>query len=212
MGLFVTFEGIDGAGKTTQIKLLEEKLACHGIPALFVREPGSTDIGEKIRKILLSPESREMSITTEILLYAAARAQLVREKIKPGLAENRIVVCDRYIDSTFAYQGYGSGYNTGSIQTINREAADGEWPDLTFILDISVSESLKRRRQKSGAAGPEDRIEQRDSAYYNRVRNGYLSLAGTNKERVTVIPDNLSIDDAHNIIWERIHGRIVHGL
>ncbi len=211
MGLFVAFEGIDGAGKTTQIKLLKEKLGRIGIPALFIREPGSTAIGEKIREILLSPESREMSLATEVLLYAAARAQLVTELIKPGLAERKIVVCDRYIHSSLAYQGFGSGYDPGVIHRINHEATGGVWPDLTVVLDIDVAESQKRRREKNELNGVADRIEQRDSAFYNRVRRGYLSLYEKDKERVAIIPPHLSVEDTHGKIWKILKGRIPCG-
>lgn len=212
MGLFINFEGIDGAGKTTQIQLLQEKLNGLGIPAVFIREPGSTAIGEKIRGILLSPESGEMSPATELLLYAAARAQLTAEVIKPALSEQKVVVCDRYIHSSLAYQGFGSGYDTAKIYSVNREATGSVWPDLTFILDIEVGESLRRRQAKNRAGAAKDRIEQRDSVYYDRVRKGYLTLAEKDPERVIIVPSHLSVDNAHFMIWEIINGRITGGI
>lgn len=211
-GLFLTFEGIDGAGKTTQIGLLGDKLARQGIPSLFVREPGSTLVGEKIRQILLTPENKGMAAATEILLYAAARAQIVTEKIRPALDEGKMVVCDRYIHSSLAYQGFGLGYAQEKIRMINGEATGGLWPDLTFVFDIEVAESSRRIDRKGDGCAGKDRIEQRDSEFYNRVRRGYLALAAGDPKKMIIIPSHLSIEEAHATIWEELKGRVTIGI
>lgn len=211
--LFITFEGIDGSGKTTQIELLQKKMSESGYEYTFIREPGSTAIGEKIRQILLSPESKEMHLATEVMLYTAARAQLVHEVINPALEEEQAVICDRYIHSTLAYQGYGLGYDLEQIRTLNREAMGGTWPDLTFVLDLDVEESFQRCSQKHQAEGQgKDRIEQRSFEFYHRVREGYLAMAKADPQRMVVIPPHLNVEEAHQKIWGIIHDKIGSGL
>ncbi len=212
MGLFVSFEGIDCSGKTTQIEILKEKMTKKKIPALFIREPGSTVIGEKVREILLSPHSSEMFMTAELLLYAAARAQLTREVIKPALNNNRPVFCDRYADSTLAYQGYGAGYDLDIINVINREATGALYPHITFILDIEVEQSLERLQAKKKLAIGVDRIESREIQYFERVRQGYLTIAQSEPERVVLIPGSLGIEEVAALILEKIDRRLSGGI
>ncbi len=213
MGLFVSFEGIDCSGKTTQMELLRERVLTENIQALFIREPGSTAIGEKIREILLSPDSGEMCMTTELFLYSAARAQLVREVIRPALKEGKLVFCDRFTDSTLAYQGYGALYDLDTIKKINEEATGGLFPHITFIMDIDVQKSFKRLREKNILKGETaDRIESRNASYYEKVRQGYLSIARTEPERVTLIPDGLTIEEAGELVRDKIKGRFKGGV
>ena len=210
---FITFEGIDGSGKTTQVELLKQKLSHSQIEHLAVREPGATAIGEKIRQILLSPESREMTLTAELMLYAAARAQLVSQVIKPALEVEQLVICDRFVHSTMAYQGYGSGYDLDTIKSINDEAVANIRPDLTIVLDVEVEEGFNRCRQggRGGETG-QDRIEQRSLDFYRRVRNGYLTMAREDPRRVVLVSSELGIEEAHAEIRRIINERTGLGL
>ncbi|MDO8747969.1 MAG: dTMP kinase [Candidatus Omnitrophota bacterium] len=180
-GLFVTFEGAEGSGKSTQIKLLEEYLKKKGARVLVLREPGSTKFSEDLRRVLLDKRNGFLSEKTELLLYLAARAQLVKEKIIPALKEKKIVLCDRFQDSTLVYQGYGLGLDRKVIELLGGFVSQGARPDLTFLLDIPAEKGLKR------AGGASDRIQERPLAYHRRVRNGYLRLASENPKRIKVI-------------------------
>lgn len=181
-GLFITFEGAEGSGKSTQIKLLEAYLKKRGFGVLVLREPGSTKFSEDLRSILLDKRNGFLSEKTELLLYLAARAQLVKDKIIPALKEKKIVLCDRFQDSTLVYQGYGLGLDRKVIELLGCFVNKGALPDLTFLLDISAEEGLRR------AGGASDRIQERPLAYHRRVRNGYLKLARANPKRIKVIP------------------------
>lgn len=180
-GLFITFEGAEGSGKSTQIKLLEDYLKDKDLKVLVLREPGSTKFSEDLRDILLDKRNGFLSEKTELLLYLAARAQLVKEKIIPALKEKKIVLCDRFQDSTIVYQGYGLGLDRKVIELLGGFVSAGAIPDLTFLLDISAEEGLRR------AGGASDRIQERPLAYHRRVRNGYLKLAGANPKRIKLI-------------------------
>lgn len=182
-GFFITFEGIDGSGKTTQLRLTEEYLIQKGRAVLVLREPGSTPVSEKIREILLDRRNR-LSAETELLLYEAARAALVRDVIAPALKNGLIVLCDRFYDSTTAYQGYGRGINLSLIDKLNRLAVGETHPDLTFLVDVDYSTSLRRRKKDS------DRLESESAAFFRRVRNGFLALAGKEKKRIVVLRGN----------------------
>lgn len=182
-GFFITFEGIDGSGKTTQLRLTEEYLIQKGRAVLVLREPGSTPVSEKIREILLDRKNR-LSAETELLLYEAARAALVRDVIAPALKNGLIVLCDRFYDSTTAYQGYGRGINLSLIDRLNRLAVGKTHPDLTFLVDVDYSTSLRRRKKES------DRLESESAAFFRRVRNGFLALAGKEKKRIVVLRGN----------------------
>ena len=180
-GLFITFEGAEGSGKSTQIKLLEDYLKKKGKRVLVLREPGSTKFSEDLRRVLLDKKNGFLSEKTELLLYLAARAQLVKEKIIPALREKKIVLCDRFQDSTLVYQGYGLGLDRKVIELLGRFVSEGARPDLTFLLDIPAQAGLRR------AGGASDRIQERPLAYHQRVRNGYLKLASANPKRIKVI-------------------------
>lgn len=185
MGLFITFEGPEGSGKSTQARILYGRLQAEGFPVILTREPGGTRIGELIRRILVDLRHTEMAPTTETLLFSAARAQLVSELIRPYLNTGGIVLCDRYADSTFAYQGYGLGRDLDELQIITTVATGGLMPDLTFYLEIDVEEGLRRKRaqrernETSGAhsSKPEwNRLDARDLAYHRRVVAGFEEL------------------------------------
>lgn len=183
-GLFITFEGPEGSGKTTQIKRIGEWLSKEKVEYMMVREPGGTSIGDSIRQIVLDPVNSEMAQTTEILLYAASRAQLVEEVIKPALEKGKVVLCDRYVDSSIVYQGYGAMWNLHDILQVNRVATGGLTPDRTYFLDIPV-DVLERRLTERG--NEKDRIEQRDREYHMRVRQGYITLAKDESARYRII-------------------------
>lgn len=180
-GLFITFEGSEGSGKSTQIKLLADFLRKNRYKVLVLREPGSTRLSEAIRKILLNKRNNFISRQAELLLYLAARAQIVREKIIPALREKRIVLCDRFQDATVAYQGFGLGLDIELVSRLGEFAAQGAAPQLTILLDISLEQGLRR------AGRYKDRIEQRPLNYHRRVRKGYLRLAALYHERIKVV-------------------------
>ncbi|HTZ11798.1 MAG TPA: dTMP kinase [Candidatus Margulisiibacteriota bacterium] len=180
-GKFITFEGSEGCGKSTQSHLLYNYLKGKGYKVLYLREPGGVKISEKIRTILLDPVNKAMSKECEMLLYMAARAQAVAEIIKPALEKGRIVICDRFLDSTLAYQGYGLGIDIKVIKEVGSFATEGIEPDLTFFLDLCVKKGLRHRRHCC------DRIEQRKLSYHKRVRGGYLKIAHLEPKRVKIV-------------------------
>jgi dTMP kinase len=179
-GKFITFEGSEGCGKSTQSKLLCEYLKRKGREVVYLREPGGTAISEKIRKILLDPHNH-IAPECEMLLYMAARAQIVNNVIRPSLEEGKIVICDRFLDSTLAYQGYGLGMSIAFIREVGNFATRGITPDLTILLDLPVNEGLL----KCGRV--KDRIERRSCEYHQRVRKGYLSLAKKEPARIKIV-------------------------
>lgn len=183
-GVFITVEGVDGSGKSTQMELLQSYLTERGYPVVRTLEPGGTRIGEQIRAILLNYRNTEMADLTELLLYAAARAQHVREIILPSLAAGKIIICDRFTDSTVAYQGYGCGINADLISRLNGIAAQGVRPDLTLLFDMDPGEGLARVRRRAGTG---DRIERRQLFFHTKVREGYLALAVAEPGRVKLI-------------------------
>jgi len=180
LGIFITFEGPDGSGKTTQIRRLAEWLGAQGADVLLTREPGGTDISEQIRGILHDLKNKAMQPRAEILLYSAARAQLVAEKIRPHLARGGIVLSDRYADSTLAYQGYGHGLELETLRLITAFATDRLRPDLTLLFDVDAETGL-RRRQSGG--GEWNRLDDYALAFHQRVRAGYLELARAEPDR-----------------------------
>ncbi|HZG77177.1 MAG TPA: dTMP kinase [Paenibacillus sp.] len=196
-GLFITFEGPDGSGKTTQMRLLSERLASMGADVVRTREPGGTRIGDRLREIVLSPENEEMQDETEILLYAASRAQHVREVIEPALERGRIVICDRFVDASIAYQGYGLGRDPDEVARINRFATGGLRPHRTYLLDVPVEVSRERLLARAQASGGEglDRIERKEREYHERVREGFLLIAKAEPQRVTRIDASRSVDE-----------------
>jgi dTMP kinase len=179
-GWFITFEGIDGSGKTTQLKMTEQLLGMLHFPILVVREPGSTPVAEKARKILLSKKNH-ITAESELFLYLAARADLVKKIIAPALNKGVIVLCDRFYDSTVAYQGYGRGLDIDLIGELNHLAVGRYEPDITFLIDVDYKTSLKRRKKQR------DRLESESMAFFNRVRKGFLKIAQRERKRVIVL-------------------------
>lgn len=190
-GLFITFEGIEGSGKSTQIEKFCDYLGSEGIDHVRTIEPGGTQIGNEIRKVLLSVEHSGMSPMTELLLYAASRAQHVSEVIRPALEKGIIVVCDRFSDSTLVYQGFGRGLDKDMISELNRLCTDGLSPDLTFILDVDVETGLRRNR----SANKVDRLELETVEFHKKVRKGYLSLSSKEHRRMKLIKSDGEVDD-----------------
>lgn len=204
-GKFIVLEGIDGSGKTTQLKLLGDKLKDRGLPVLHTREPGGTRIGDKIREILLNPEYKELVPRAEAFLYAAARAQHVAQVIQPALSNGTIVLCDRFLDSSLAYQGFGRGIEVSLLERINEPATDGLVPDLTIILDFCTEDGMDRINQSGRRI---DRIEREAGAFHQRVRMGYLALAGRSPGRYRVINANRPVEQVHRDIMTAAEGVI----
>lgn len=204
-GMFISFEGIDGCGKTTQAALLVNRLQKIGKEVLFLREPGGTTISEKIRRLLLDKKYKEMTMKGELFLFSAARTQLVSEVIRPALQKGTIVVCDRFYDSTTAYQGYGRGLNILEVTTINAIAVDGISPTITFLLDVDIQEIL-RRRKVSGLIT--DRMEDAGTEFFERVRKGYLEIAKQESHRYHILDGMRSIDELHHEIWNYVQPRL----
>jgi dTMP kinase len=187
--LFITFEGVEGSGKTTQIQRLKRYLTQKGIPCKATREPGGCPIGEKVRKILLNPDHCEMSPLSELLLYEASRAQHVIEVIKPLLKKRMVVLCDRFSDASIAYQGYGRKLDLKWVKRLNRLSSQGIKPDITFLLDCPSNLGLKRALQRNQTLKKEkeERFEREKIQFHHRVRKGYLSIAKKEPHRVKVI-------------------------
>ncbi|MFC4768515.1 dTMP kinase [Effusibacillus consociatus] len=190
-GLFITFEGPDGAGKSTQLRLLANHLDSLGIAYITTREPGGTPISDKIRALLLDPENSAMAPKTEAFLYAASRAQHVEEVIRPALARGKVVLCDRYIDASIAYQAVGLGLSPKMIRRWSEEATDGLWPVRTFLIDIPPDQGLTRIQSRGGP----DRIEGRDLSYHSRVRETFLALASQEPNRFVVLDGTKTIQE-----------------
>jgi dTMP kinase len=189
LALFITFEGVEGSGKTTQIQRLKKYLRKKSIPCKVTREPGGCPISEKIRKILLDPDHREMVPLSELFLYEAARVQHVKEVIIPFLQKGGVVLCDRFTDASAAYQGYGRGVDLAWVEKLNRFSSQGLKPDITFLLDCPSAIGLKRAIQRNRTLGYEeqDRFEREKIEFHHRVRKGYLALAKKDPGRVKVI-------------------------
>jgi dTMP kinase len=201
MSLFITFEGIDGCGKSTQINLLHKNLTSAGYISIVTREPGGTPISEKIRNIILGVENSEMSSRCELLLYLAARAQHIDEKILPSMHQGKIVLSDRFEEATFAYQGCGRNMGVKNIAPLNAYATQDLIPDLTFILDISIEESEKR----FAASGKvRDRLELNDKEFFTRVRNGYLMRRLLNHDRMISINGAMPVKEIEEMIFLRV--------
>lgn len=200
--LFITFEGVDGAGKSTQAQMLGEKLQLSKVPVVLTREPGGTQLAEKIRTLLLNEEGVNFSTVTEILLCAASRAQHVTEVIRPALKDQAVVICERFTDSTLAYQGYAGGNDPEMIRRIDQFATGGLVPDLTFLLDLTPRAGWARIKKRI-AQGQQDRIEARGFSFQAKVREGYLQIAAGATERIQVINCNgLGTNEVHRLIWE----------
>jgi dTMP kinase len=184
VSLFVTFEGIEGSGKSTHLQALAAHLRARGHAVVETREPGGTPAGEAIRRLLLATDPLPLTPAAELFLYCADRAQHIAEVVRPALAAGRIVLCDRFTDSTIAYQGYGRGLDLGALRALDAHARDGVWPDLTLLLDCPVAEGLARAR---GRAYTLDRFEAETTAFHERVREGFQTLAAAEHGRFCVI-------------------------
>lgn len=204
-GLFITFEGLDGSGKTTQIKLLDSYLKGEGFDVILTREPGGTEIGRKIREILLDKKNQDISHKTETFLFLASRAELTSKVIVPALGEGKIVICDRFFDSTLVYQGIARGLGVEEILEMSLWATDGLVPDITFLLSMKVSRCDKRIKE---ANRKKDRIEMEENNFKEKIYKGYLDIASKNKERFVVIDAEKSIGD----IFEEIKSRVLKHL
>lgn len=198
--MFISFEGIDFCGKSTQIKKLEDYFINANKKVTVIREPGGTQISEKIRDILLDKSNSKMVMETEILLFSASRSQLVRETIRPFLNDGYVVISDRFHDSSTAYQGYGRGLSVDDIKNLHKIAVGETLPDLTFLIDIPVEIAHQRKAAKKGQL---DRIEMSDLDFYNRVRSGYLKIA-ENEKRFRIIDGNREIELIHQDILNEI--------
>ena len=204
-GYFIVFEGIDGVGKTTQLFTLSHELRGRGCKVVLTREPGGTRVGEAIRRVLLDAGNQEMSRETEALLYAAARAQFVRQVVRPALDRGEIVLSDRFADSFLAYQGYGRGLDIRALERVNELAAGGLRPDLTVLLDLPAANALARLDLDR-----QDRLEQEDVAFYERVRRGYRELAAADPGRYLVLDADREVETLAAVILERVE--VVLGL
>jgi len=201
---FITFEGIEGCGKSTQIRLLWDRLAKDGVDALLTREPGGTRIGERIRAVLLDASHQGMTPVTELMLYAAARHQHVEEVIEPALKAGRMVLCDRYADATTAYQGAARRVDPELIKSIHKIATGGLTPDLTILLDLPAKEGLSRaiaRNARDGTEPGHDRFEREELAFHERVREGYLAIARSEPKRVIVVDALGTKEELHEKIF-----------
>lgn len=190
-GFFITVEGTDGSGKTTQINLMKDYIESLGHKVVLTREPGGTSVSEKIRDILLDIENKNLSRVAEMLLYASARAQLVSELIRPSIESGKTVICDRFVDSSYVYQGFGRGINLETITAVNNVATDGMKPDITLFFDLSPEIALNRRISSTGA----DRIEQEKMDFHMKVYQGYKKLANLYPDRIKTIDSNRGIDE-----------------
>ncbi len=202
-GIFITFEGCEGCGKSTQSKLLYDYLKMHSYDCVYTREPGGTSLGDHIRHILLHASDIKITDIAELFLFEASRAQIVSEVIKPNLEKKRIVICDRFGDATVAYQGYGGLLHIKLIKRLNNLAAGGLKPDLTILLDVDTAIGLRRARSKGV-----DRMEKKDVAYHRRVRSGYLKLAKENPSRIKVIKVSGGIKVIQDIVRDEV-GRVI---
>ena len=195
MNKLITFEGIDGVGKTTQINLFLEKLKNNNLDYILFREPGGTAFAEKIRNILLD-NSNKMSSLSETLLFLAARSDLVNKKIKPNLKNDYYIICDRFLDSTLAYQSFGRGIDLNLVKSITNEAVDGLIPSTTFLLDCNIDTCLSRIDKK-------DRMESEGKEFLIKVKNGFLELAKLNRNRYVIVDANKSINEISDYIWQQ---------
>ena len=199
-GLFVTVEGTDGCGKTTQIRNIIDHLSSLGCRVVLTREPGGTRISENIRSIILDPTFTEMHSITELMLYSAARAQLVEQVIKPSIAKSETVICDRYIDSFYAYQGYGRGLDMDMLKKITSLAIDDMIPDITIFLDLDPEIGLRRRMNAANG----DRIENEQIEFHRRVYDGYKQLARENPDRIKIIDASRSVEE----VWQDVRRQL----
>lgn len=208
--MFITFEGIEGCGKSTQINLLAEQLQRLGRQVLLTREPGGCPIADQIRRLLLDADNRTMVPMTELMLYAAARSQHLAEIVQPALTAGSLVLCDRFSDATRAYQAFGRGIDRQVMESLNDLACNGLTPDLTLLLDCQVEVGLARARQRiAGSSGPkEERFELESLHFHQRVRDGYLQLAAEEPDRFVVIDATASQDQVARTVLQAVQQRL----
>ena len=208
-GIFITFEGIDGSGKTTQLRLLSERLRAAGREVVEAVEPGGTEIGRQIRAIVLDGRNTHLTPRAELLLYFASRAQNVEQVIRPALGEGKVVLCDRFTDSTLVYQGCGRGLGVGVVLALDEIACPGLKPELTVLVDIDLDESLRRARNRNTqSATAETRLEDESREFHRRVRDGYLALAAREPQRFIVIDGAASVEEVAARIWREVSKRV----
>lgn len=203
--MFITFEGLDFSGKSTQAKMLHEYLKSKKISSVLLREPGGTTISEKVREIILDREHIEMTPLTEFMLFSASRSQLVSQVIKPHLKKGFVVICDRYYDSSTAYQSYGGKMELKQVLEVNDIATGGLKPDMTILIDIAPKAAFSRANLRGNA---KDRMENKNLAYYNKVYKGFKDIANRNKKRFVVINGSLTISEIHNSIIEKVNKKL----
>jgi dTMP kinase len=201
-GLFLVLDGTEGSGKSTQARMLADRLSAQGFEPVMTRDPGTTGVGERVRAILLDPGTGAISMRCEMLLYMAARAQMMQQIILPALSAGKIVICDRFVSSTLAYQLGGDGLTATDIRNVGEVAIRGRWPDLTVLLDMPAEKSLARVK------GPKDRIEQRALAYHQQVRANYLAQADADPRRFRVIDADRAIEVVSAAVWDAV-GEVV---
>ncbi len=207
-GYFITFEGSEGCGKTTQIEALAEALEAKGKTVFITREPGGTLIGEKIRNLLQDPSLKnEISDMAELLLFSASRAELIASRIQPALKRGEIVICDRFYDSTYVYQGLGRAIGMDIVEQLNQMTVGTLKPDLTILLDLDAEVGIERA--KSRQSGNLDRIENESLTFFEAVRNGYLELAQKEPERFKTIDGLLSVDAIKEIVWDTVENKFL---
>lgn len=209
-GFFLTVEGIEGCGKTTQLKRLAKLLREQGHNCVMTKEPGGTPIGDRVRAILLDPQAEGMDALSELFLLAASRRQHVVEVVHPALEKGAVVLCDRYADASVVYQGYGRGLDLQKVLDINEWATDGITPDITFVFDLSENVGLGRARSRNATENlmAESRLEGEDFAFHRRVREGYLALAKEQPERFSVIDGSKSIDEVFAAMLDVLRERV----
>jgi dTMP kinase len=208
-GLFITFEGLDGSGKTTQIDMAARRLRRHGFAVMVAREPGGTRVGDEIRAIVLSSRTKGLDPRAEVLLYFASRAQNVSEMILPALKQGRIVLCDRFTDSSRAYQGQGRQLGAGAVEDLDRIACQGLKPDRTVLIDIAQQHGVQRAQRRNTTAArkmgrDENRFERESAAFFARVRRAFLAIAKQDPERVRVVNGNGTVEEIHAQIWDNL--------
>lgn len=207
-GIFITFEGMDGCGKTTQIRILANRLRRSGRAVLESAEPGGTEIGSQIRRILLDSKNHALAPTAEALLYFACRAQNVDEWILPALERGEVAISDRFTDSTLVYQGCGRGLGAETILTLDRIACRGLKPDLTILIDIDLATSLARAEERNLRGKRTDRMEEQAAAFYEKVRDAYRALAASEPERFRTVDGNAAVDVVAARVWAAVSSHV----